>query len=70
SNDNWGASPNPAAIVAATQLAGAPSLPSQSLDAAIVATLQPGAYTAIVTTGSMSSAPGEALVEVYEVPGK
>jgi hypothetical protein len=66
-NDDWGASPNPAAIVAAAQLAGAPSLSSQSLDAAILVTLQPGAYTAVVTTGSTSSTPGEALVEVYEV---
>lgn len=65
-NDNW--STDALAVTDATQAARAVSLPNGSRDAALVARLNPGAYTAIVTTGSSSGSGGEALVEVYELP--
>jgi hypothetical protein len=44
---------------------GAFALPAGSADAAILVTLQPGAYTVQVSSGDGSS--GLALVEVYDV---
>jgi hypothetical protein len=57
SNDDWGTASNAAAITA-TGLA-----PTNSLESAILITLQPGAYTAIVS-GS-GGATGIGLVEVF-----
>ena len=46
--------------------AGAFTLPATSKDAAFVATLAPGPFTALVSRAA--SAPGIVWVEVYEVP--
>ena len=66
-NDDWASS---AALAAAhgnafTQT-GAFGLPAASKDAALLVTLQPGAYTAQVSGAAGTT--GVALVEVYEVP--
>jgi hypothetical protein len=57
-NDNW--RDDQEVVIAATGLA-----PTNNLEAAIDATLPPGAYTAIVSGKANSS--GVALVEVYDV---
>jgi hypothetical protein len=44
---------------------GAFSLPANSKDAAILVTLEPGAYTAQVS--GVGSTTGTALIEIYEV---
>ncbi len=62
-NDNWGGS---SALSDAFRQTGAFALAENSGDAAIVATLLPGTYTAqIVGNGDTT---GVALVEIYEVP--
>lgn len=58
-NDNWPSSSNASALTA-SGLA-----PSFTSEAAILITLQPGAYTAIVS--GVNGATGVALVEVFEV---
>jgi hypothetical protein len=58
-NDNWGTAPNAADI----QAHGA--RPRYSLESAILTTLNPGAYTAIVR--GVGATTGNALIEVYEV---
>jgi hypothetical protein len=58
-NDNWPDSPNAQAIIGTT----AP--PSDNRESAILATLPPGQYTAIVR-GSANST-GVALVEAYQL---
>jgi hypothetical protein len=45
---------------------GAFALPTGSKDAALVATLGPGSYTAVVS--GVSNTTGTALVEMYVVP--
>lgn len=74
-NDNWGtpqtvsggATPATAAeISAAATATNAFGLPSGSKDAAVVVTLQPGAYSAVIN-GSANTT-GTGLVEVYEIP--
>ena len=65
-NDNWGTAANAADIAATSASVGAFALPTSSKDAALLVTLQPGAYTALVSGANGSS--GVALVEVYEVP--
>jgi uncharacterized protein (DUF1800 family) len=57
SNDNWGSALNASAIQSAT---GAPTNPVES---AILATLQPGAYTAIVS--GVDAGVGIGIVEVF-----
>ena len=59
SNDDWGAAAN------ATAMQASGFAPSNSLESAILVTLAPGAYTAIVS-GSAGGT-GIALVEVFEV---
>ncbi len=59
SNDDW--QETQATEIRATGLA-----PNSNLESAIFATLQPGAYTAIVR--GLNSTSGNALVEVYELP--
>jgi hypothetical protein len=62
-NNDWGApAANVAALTAATTRAGAFAFRPGSADAALVATLQPGAYTATIGGGT-----GTVLAEVYEV---
>jgi Tol biopolymer transport system component len=59
SNDDWGTSAN-AAEITATALA-----PANSKEAAILATLEPGAYTAIVNGNGGGT--GVGIVEVFEL---
>ncbi|MBI5766333.1 MAG: hypothetical protein HZA93_00950 [Verrucomicrobia bacterium] len=63
SNDNWAGDP---ILSAAFNSVGAFALPPASFDAAILATLQPGAYTAQASGAGPTA--GLALVEVYELP--
>jgi hypothetical protein len=58
-NDNWQDAPNAAA------LATSGFAPSDPMEAAILVTLQPGAYTAIVT--GVGSTTGVAIVEVFAI---
>ena len=62
-NDNWGGT---TALSAAFRAVGAFGLDGASRDAALLATLPPGAYTAQVS--GVAGGTGVALVEVYEVP--
>jgi PKD repeat protein len=65
SNSSWGAGTSTAAqIASAASAVGAFPLPSGSKDAALLITLNPGAYTVEVT--SASSTTGVALIEVYD----
>jgi hypothetical protein len=66
-NDGWDAVPAAASAQLATAAAniGAFPFPPGSPDAAILATLEPGAYTALVTADRFTA--GITLVEVYEV---
>lgn len=73
-NDDWGApqgvvggaAPSSAAEIAGAAAAtGAFNLPDGGKDAAIVVTLMPGAYSAVVT--GANNATGAGLVEVYEI---
>lgn len=74
-NDNWstptpvGAGQTPATaaeLATVAQAVGAFALGAGSLDAAVVVTLAPGAYTAQVAGTGTST--GVALVEIYEAP--
>ena len=65
-NDNWLSSPNAAQIGLAAGQVGAFALPANSRDAALLVTLDPGTYTALVTGAAGTT--GVALVEIYEVP--
>jgi hypothetical protein len=60
SNDDWQSAPNAADIPPALR-------PSDTHESAILMTLQPGSYTAIVSGSSSTS--GTGLVEVYDVDG-
>jgi len=60
---NWGDSANASQIAATAQELGAFALPAGSLDAAVLTSLSPGAYTAQVT--GVGGATGVGLVEVY-----
>lgn len=62
-NDDWGGTP---ALGAAFARVGAFALPANSRDAAILATLAPGSYSAVVT--GTNNTTGVAIVEIYEVP--
>ncbi len=62
-NDNWGGA---AALATAFADTGAFALTAGSADAALLATLAPGNYTAQVTVAT--GVTGVALVEAYEVP--
>jgi hypothetical protein len=74
-NDNWG-TPQPLTaaqvlgsasdIATAGTAAGAFPLQSGSTDAVLLLTLNPGAYSAVVT--GVNGASGAAMVEIYEVP--
>ena len=67
-NDNWGTQVGGAAAVTAIQQAtnrlGAFALPANSLDAVVLATLQPGGYT--VEARGAGTTTGVAIVEVYD----
>ncbi len=61
-NDDWGG----AETIAAIKSTGAFDITQGSKDAALVMTLNPGVYTAVVS--EVTGQAGEALVEVYAVP--
>jgi glucuronoarabinoxylan endo-1,4-beta-xylanase len=63
-NTAWG-STTPADIVGASKAVGAFDLVADSLDSALLVTLQPGQYSAIVRGASGDT--GVALAEIYEV---
>ena len=63
-NEGWA---NRAAITTAAIQTGAFMLPAGSKDAAVVITLNPGAYTAQIKSAKNASS-GVALIEIYEVP--
>jgi uncharacterized delta-60 repeat protein len=65
-NDNWTAAPNATELAAAAASAGAFALPADSKDAALLVSVPPGSYTALVS--GIGGTTGVALVEVYEVP--
>ena len=65
-NDTWGSAPNLADLTAATARAGAFALTTGSEDAALLLTLDPGAYT--VQLSGTAGATGTGLIEIYEVP--
>ena len=63
-NEGWA---NNAAITTAAIQTGAFTLASGSKDAAVLITLNPGAYTAQIKSAKNASS-GVALIEIYEVP--
>lgn len=63
-NDDWSLGRSPAAVAATAARAGAFPFAADSLDAALLVTLEPGAYTAVVT--GVNGTTGLALVEVYD----
>lgn len=67
-NDNWstGASAEVSGLRSTMQAVGAFPLVDGSKDAALLVTLQPGAYTALVS--GANGAAGIVLLEVYDVP--
>jgi hypothetical protein len=66
-NDDWSSDAAAQADVASVgATVGAFPLPAGSADAALVVTLEPGVYTAVVS--GVGDATGVVLVEVYEVP--
>lgn len=62
-NDNWS---NNTALSSAARQSGATTFSTGSLDSALILTLEPGAYTAVVS--GVNAATGNALVEIYELP--
>lgn len=62
-NAGWTTNTNPTSITAAAQQVGAFALPGDSLDSALLLTLQPGAYTVQITSAKGNS--GTALFETY-----
>jgi len=66
-NDNWGSAGDAAAIAGAASQVGAFSVASGSKDAALLITLNPGAYT-VTLAGANSEQTGIGLIEVYEAP--
>ncbi len=62
-NDNWGGA---AAVAAAAGRVGAFALDASSRDAAVLPSLAAGSYTVQVTPATAATAPGGALVEVYD----
>jgi len=66
SNTGWSNNANSATIAAETAAVGAFPLPSGSPDCAVLLTLPPGAYTAVVN--GVGNTGGIALVEAYQAP--
>lgn len=64
SNDNWSEGENPAALIVAAARTGAIPFAANSRDAAVLVTLEPGVYTAVIE--GANGAEGVALAEVYE----
>ncbi len=66
-NDGWETTAAPALLAQTAQRVGAFALKAGSADAALVVTLEPGAYTALVTSADGGTASGQCLIEIYEV---
>ncbi len=66
SNTGWSTNSNAAAIASETAAVGAFALPTGSADCAVLVTLPPGAYTAVVS--GVGGSAGVALVEAYQAP--
>lgn len=65
-NTRWNTAPNAGEIFATTPACGLANFTENSPNSAILATLQPGGYTALVS--GVGDTTGVALIEVYEVP--
>ena len=65
-NDNWQTQTNPQEVATAAVTTGAFALAAGSRDAALVLTLEPGAYT--FSVAGVGGTTGVALVEVYLLP--
>ncbi len=65
-NDRWETAADPAAITAAGLRAGAFALKAGNADAALLVTLEPGAYTVLISGANGGT--GNCLVEIYEAP--
>ncbi len=63
-NDDWSLGRNPFAVATTAAQVGVFAFGANSLDAALLVTLEPGAYTAVVT--GVGATTGLALVEVYD----
>jgi sugar lactone lactonase YvrE len=66
SNTGWSTNPNAAAVASATAAIHTFALPTGSADSALLLTLQPGSYTAVVSGAGGTT--GVALVEAYQTP--
>ncbi len=64
-NDRWETAADPAAIAAAGTRTGAFALKPGNADAALLVTLEPGAYTVLISGANGGT--GNCLVEIYEV---
>ncbi len=64
-NAGWSAGPDAAAVSGAAAAAGAFAFAPGSADAALLVTLPPGGYTAVVRSAAGT---GSVLVEAYEIP--
>jgi hypothetical protein len=65
-NNDWESAGNSAELLAAAAQVGAFALPRGSKDAAVLISLEPGNYTALISGANGTS--GIALLEVYELP--
>lgn len=65
-SDNWWTAANAAQMMATAAAVGAFPLGFESRDASVLATLEPGAYSAVVS--GVGGTTGNALVELYAVP--
>jgi hypothetical protein len=65
-NEGWTVQPDAPQIAAESAAVGAFELAPGSLDSALLLTLEPGLYTALVDRGR--GTPGVGLVELYELP--
>jgi uncharacterized delta-60 repeat protein len=65
-NDDWGSATNAFEIITTSATVGAFALPPGSKDYALLISLTPGNYTALISGSTATT--GIALVEVYEVP--
>lgn len=65
-NDNWSTNANAADLAAVATQVGAFALPTAARDAALLVTLSPGNYTALVS--GVDGTSGVALVEIFDVP--
>ena len=65
-NDDWGVSSDPSLLSSASRAAGAQALNPGSHDAALVATLPPGLYSAELLGANGLTGPG--MIEVYALP--